>query len=95
MGDEPLTNGLGPALGNRVFQPRQGLLEAHDRAARGQMRQLGGEDGGVDVEQLCEDAAAPFGVFSSAMRSQADQIVVTSRFRFTREDELETSLSAN
>ncbi len=39
-------------------------------------------------------AAAPFGNFSPAMRAQADQIVVTSRFRFTRDDGLETSLSA-
>jgi protein TonB len=39
-------------------------------------------------------AAAPFGPFSAAMRAQADQIVVTSRFRFTREDGLETSLSS-
>ncbi len=39
-------------------------------------------------------AAAPFGPFSDAMRAKADQIVVTSRFRFTREDGLETSLSA-
>jgi len=39
-------------------------------------------------------AAAPFGPFSSAMRRQADQIVVTSRFRFTRDDGLETTLSA-
>lgn len=38
-------------------------------------------------------AAAPFGPFSAAMRRQADQIVVTSRFRFTRDDGLETSLS--
>ncbi len=38
-------------------------------------------------------AAAPFGPFSTAMRTQADQIVVTSRFRFTREDGLETTLS--
>ena len=37
-------------------------------------------------------AASPFGQFSQAMRAQADQIVVTSRFRFTREDGLETSL---
>lgn len=35
-------------------------------------------------------AASPFGPFSAAMRAQADQIVVTSRFRFTREDGLET-----
>jgi protein TonB len=39
-------------------------------------------------------AAAPFGRFSDPMRRQADQIVVTSRFRFTREEGLETSLSA-
>jgi len=39
-------------------------------------------------------AAAPFGPFSAEMRAQADQIVVTSRFRFTREDGLETTLSA-
>lgn len=38
------------------------------------------------------NAAAPFGPFSPAMRTQADQIVVTSRFRFTREDELQTTL---
>ena len=38
-------------------------------------------------------AAGPFGPFSAAMREQADQIVITSRFRFTREDGLETSLS--
>jgi protein TonB len=38
-------------------------------------------------------AAAPFGPFSTAMRRQADQIVITSRFRFTREDGLETTLS--
>ncbi|MDP1900786.1 MAG: TonB family protein [Rubrivivax sp.] len=39
-------------------------------------------------------AAAPFGAFSAAMLAGAEQIVVTSRFRFTREDGLETSLSA-
>jgi len=40
-------------------------------------------------------AAAPFGPFSGAMRSKADQIVVVSRFRFTRDEALETSLTAN
>jgi periplasmic protein TonB len=39
-------------------------------------------------------ASAPFGTFSAAMRRGADQIVVTSRFRFTRDEGLETSLSA-
>lgn len=36
-----------------------------------------------------------FGRFSEAMRRQADQIVVVSRFRFTREDGLQTQLSSN
>ncbi|MBX3604205.1 MAG: TonB family protein [Piscinibacter sp.] len=38
-------------------------------------------------------AAAPFGPFTSAMRRKADQLVITSRFRFTRDDGLETTLS--
>ena len=39
-------------------------------------------------------AASPFGAFSAAMRGKADQLVVTSRFRFTRDDGLETTLTA-
>jgi protein TonB len=38
-------------------------------------------------------AAAPFGPFSAAMRRRADQLVITSRFKFTRDDSLETTLS--
>jgi protein TonB len=39
-------------------------------------------------------AAAPFGPFNAAMRKRADQLVITSRFKFTREENLETTLSA-
>ncbi|MBK6863222.1 MAG: TonB family protein [Ideonella sp.] len=39
-------------------------------------------------------AAAPFGPFTAAMRRKADQLVITSRFRFTRDEGLETTLSA-
>ena len=39
-------------------------------------------------------AAAPYGRFNAAMRNNADQLVITSRFRFTREENLETTLSA-
>ena len=38
-------------------------------------------------------AAGPFGAFTPAMRRQADQIVITSRFRFTREDGLEATMT--
>jgi protein TonB len=40
------------------------------------------------------NAAAPFGPFTQGMLAQADQIVITSRFRFTREDGLETTAVA-
>jgi protein TonB len=39
-------------------------------------------------------AAAPYGRFNTAMRRKADQLVITSRFRFTRDEGLETTLSA-
>ncbi|MBP6899223.1 MAG: TonB family protein [Burkholderiaceae bacterium] len=38
-------------------------------------------------------AAQPFGAFSGKMLDQADQIVVSSRFRFTRDEGLATTLS--
>lgn len=37
-------------------------------------------------------AAGPFGAFSAEMRAKADQIAVVSRFKFTREQTLETSV---
>ncbi|WP_311222021.1 MULTISPECIES: TonB family protein [unclassified Acidovorax] len=37
-------------------------------------------------------AAGPFGPFSTGMRSKADQIAVVSRFKFTRDQTLETSV---
>jgi protein TonB len=39
-------------------------------------------------------AAGPFGAFSHRMRAEFDQMVVTSRFRFTREDGLETTVQS-
>jgi protein TonB len=38
-------------------------------------------------------SAGPFGAFNEAMRRKADQIVVVSRFKFTRDDTLETKLT--
>ena len=39
-------------------------------------------------------AAGPFGRFSAPMRQRADQIVVVSRFKFTRDATLETKLTS-
>ncbi|MDO5087542.1 MAG: TonB family protein [Comamonadaceae bacterium] len=40
-------------------------------------------------------AAGPFEKFSAAMRRRADQIVIVSRFRFTRDETLQTQLLGN
>jgi periplasmic protein TonB len=37
--------------------------------------------------------AAPYGKFSNQMRKQSDQIVIAARFKFTRDETLETQLS--
>ena len=39
-------------------------------------------------------ASSPFGAFDAGMRREADQLVVTSRFRFTHDDGLEATLAA-
>lgn len=39
-------------------------------------------------------SAGPFGKFDATMRRKADQIAVVSRFKFTRDDTLQTKLSA-
>jgi protein TonB len=39
-------------------------------------------------------SAGPFGPFTPAMRKQADQILVVSRFRFTRDETLQARVSA-
>ena len=44
--------------------------------------------------ELIARAAAPFGRFSDEMRRKADQILVVSRFKFTRDETLETRVTA-
>ena len=45
--------------------------------------------------ELIAARAAPFGNFTAAMRKDTDQFDVTARFRFTREQTLETMLQAD
>jgi len=44
--------------------------------------------------QAIAKSAGPFGPFNREMRRQADQIAVVSRFKFTRDDTLQTRLNA-
>ncbi|MDO8767929.1 MAG: TonB C-terminal domain-containing protein [Burkholderiaceae bacterium] len=43
--------------------------------------------------QAIANNAGPFGTFNAAMRRKADQIVLVSRFKFTRDEVLETKLT--
>jgi protein TonB len=45
--------------------------------------------------QAIARSAGPFEPFGKAMRLKADQIAVVSRFKFTRDDVLETNLTTN
>ncbi|MDM4767641.1 TonB family protein [Pelomonas sp. SE-A7] len=52
--------------------------------------------GNANLDRRAEaivSAAAPFGNFTNAMRRGAEVLVITSRFKFTRDEGLETSLS--
>ena len=44
--------------------------------------------------EMIAHAAGPFGTFSDEMRREADQIVVVSRFKFTRDETLEAKVTA-
>lgn len=53
--------------------------------------------GNITLDRRAQSIArssGPFGRFTDEMRRKADQIVVVSRFKFTREETLETSLTA-
>ena len=45
--------------------------------------------------QVIARQAGPFQPFNAAMRQKADQLVLVARFRFTREETLETKLSSH
>jgi protein TonB len=45
--------------------------------------------------QAIARSAGPYGPFSAEMRRQAEQIAVVSRFKFTRDDTLQTQLTGN
>lgn len=72
---------------NMTIDSRGRLLQAEVLASSGKRA--------LDRQALAiVHAAAPFGAFGPGMRSGADEIVVTSRFRFTRGDAVEATIGA-
>ncbi len=86
-----------PELAGRKLYGELTMLLTVDREGR----MLGAEvvqgSGNLDLDRRAvaiARAAAPYGRFTEGMRRRADQIVVVSRFRFTREETLKTELLA-
>ena len=65
-------------------------VDARGRVLETEIVQGSGQRALDQRAQAIVRAAGPFGPFTEAMRKQADQIAVVSRFRFTRDEALET-----
>lgn len=72
------------------------LLVDHDGRIRdARVVQSSGNRALDKLAELIASRAAPFGHFTAAMRKDTDQFDVTARFKFTREQTLETTLQAD
>ena len=65
-------------------------VDARGRVLETEIVQGSGQRALDQRAQAIVRAAGPFGPFTEAMRKQADQIAVVSRFHFTRDEALET-----
>ena len=65
-------------------------VDARGRVLETEIVQGSGQRALDQRAQAIVRAAGPFGPFTEAMHKQADQIAVVSRFRFTRDEALET-----
>ena len=68
-------------------------VDAHGRVLSTEVVQSSGSRQLDRRAEAIVRAAGPYGAFNREMRSQADEIVVVSRFKFRRDDALETTLS--
>ena len=68
-------------------------VDAQGRIVNAEVAQSSGNRELDRRAQAIAQAASPFGAFTPAMRKQADQIVVVSRFRFAQDATLQTQVS--
>jgi protein TonB len=69
-------------------------VDSRGRVVETEVVESSGNKGLDRQAALIARAAGPFGKFSKAMRQRADQIVVVSRFNFTRDETLQANVSA-
>lgn len=86
-----------PSAGGRKLYGELTMVVTVDRLGQVVTTEIAESSGNRTLDRRAEAiarAAAPFGRFTADMRKEADQIVVVSRFRFSRNETLETRVSA-
>jgi protein TonB len=86
-----------PSSGGKKLYGELTMVVTVDRQGRVVSTEVAESSGSRVLDRRAEAiarAAAPFGRFTQSMRKEADQIVVVSRFRFSRNETLETRISA-
>lgn len=86
-----------PAAGGKKLYGELTMVVTVDQQGRVVSTEVAESSGNRLLDRRAETiarSAAPFGRFSPDMRQQADQIVLVSRFRFSRNETLETRISA-
>ncbi len=86
-----------PAAAGKKLYGELTMVVTVDRQGRVVETEIAESSGNRVLDRRAEAiarAAAPFGSFTESMRKEADQIVVISRFRFSRNETLETRMSA-
>lgn len=86
-----------PSAGGRKLYGELTMVVTVDHQGRVVATEIAESSGSRQLDRRAEAIArnaGPFGRFTEPMRRQADQIVVVSRFRFSRNETLETRLSA-
>ncbi len=86
-----------PSSGGKKLYGELTMVVTVDRLGQVVATEIAESSGNRTLDRRAEAiarAAAPFGRFTADMRKEADQIVVVSRFRFSRNETLETRVSA-
>ena len=86
-----------PSSGGKKLYGELTMVVTVDRLGQVVASEIAESSGNRTLDRRAEAiarAAAPFGRFTADMRKEADQIVVVSRFRFSRNETLETRVSA-
>jgi periplasmic protein TonB len=85
-----------PEIGGRKLYGELTMLITVNHDGRVLATEVMESSGNITLDRRAEAiarSAGPFGGFSEAMRARADQLLVVSRFRFTRDDQLVNSVS--